>query len=231
VNKRSFRIVFVALLTASVARAAPRQNRQPQAVPAPLADHHQHLFSPALAALISPPPPAAPVRPIDADSLILLLDAAGIRRAAVLSVAYIYGQPGRNVENEYEKVKAENDWTSQQVTRYRNRLRGFCGLNPLKDYALVELARCAKDTNLRYGLKLHFGNSAVDYHNPQHVAFGNLAYCASFTDLMRRRAATLRPARDGRSSSKCHYRMQSSAKSQQTFRLACDSRNSAPTNS
>jgi predicted TIM-barrel fold metal-dependent hydrolase len=169
VNKSSFRIGFVALVTALIARAAPQQAQQRERIPAPLADHHQHLFSPAIAALISPPPPAAPVTPIDAHYLITLLDAAGIRRAAVLSVAYIYGQPGRNVENEYEKVKAENDWTSREVARYRDRLRGFCGLNPLKDYALTELSRCAKDTNLRYGLKLHFGNSAIDYHNPQHV--------------------------------------------------------------
>src|SRR5262245_42525454 len=64
---------------------------------APLADHHQHLFSPAIAALISPVPPAAPVVPITATDLIALPDAAGIRRAVVLSVAYIYGQPTRSV--------------------------------------------------------------------------------------------------------------------------------------
>jgi len=135
----------------------------------PLADHHQHLFSPAIAALTSPAPPAAPVTPITAADLIRLLDAAGIKRAAVLSVAYIYGQPSRKVENEYDKVRAENDWTSQEVARFPDRLIGFCGLNPLKDYALQELARCAKDPQLRHGLKLHFGNSAVNYHNPEHV--------------------------------------------------------------
>jgi predicted TIM-barrel fold metal-dependent hydrolase len=40
----------------------------------------------------------------------------------------------------------------------------------LKDYALEELARCAADPNLRRGLKLHFGNSVVDLHNPEHIA-------------------------------------------------------------
>ena len=40
----------------------------------------------------------------------------------------------------------------------------------MKDYALEELARCAADPNLRRGLKLHFGNSVVDYHNPEHIA-------------------------------------------------------------
>jgi predicted TIM-barrel fold metal-dependent hydrolase len=136
---------------------------------APLADHHQHLFSPTLAGLISPPPPAAPTPPITAKDLIALLDQAGIKRAVVLSTAYIFEQPSRKVENAAERVRADNDWTSQQVAQFPGRLIGFCGVNPLKDYALDEIARCAKDPNLRYGLKLHFGNSAVDYHNPQHI--------------------------------------------------------------
>src|SRR5687767_11397952 len=136
---------------------------------APVADHHQHLFSPALAALISPAPPAAPIVPITAADLVTLLDAAGIRRAAVLSTAYIFEQPTRKVDNAYEKVRADNDWTSQQVAQYPDRLVGFCGLNPLKDYALDELARCAKDPNLRRGLKLHIGNSGANYHDVEHV--------------------------------------------------------------
>jgi predicted TIM-barrel fold metal-dependent hydrolase len=136
---------------------------------APAADHHQHLFSPALAALISPPAPAPPTAPIDAAQLVSLLDAAGIRRAVVLSVAYIWGSPARTIENEYEKVKAENDWTAQQVARFPDRLVGFCGVNPLKDYAVGEVRRCATIPQLRTGLKLHIGNSAVDYRNPRHI--------------------------------------------------------------
>jgi predicted TIM-barrel fold metal-dependent hydrolase len=109
------------------------------------------------------------IDPISASELVALLDAAGIRRALVLSMGYTWGSPNRRVENEYEKVKAENDWTSQQVARFPDRLRAFCSFNPLRDYALVELARCAKDPRLRHGLKLHFANSVVDLHNPQHV--------------------------------------------------------------
>jgi predicted TIM-barrel fold metal-dependent hydrolase len=136
---------------------------------APVVDHHQHLFSPALAAAMSPPAPATPTRPVVAADLIALLDAAGIKRAVVLSTGYIFEQPSRRIENAAGKVRADHDWTSQQVAQYSDRLIGFCGINPLKDYALEELARCAKDPNLRNGLKLHFGNSVVDYHNPQHI--------------------------------------------------------------
>jgi len=137
--------------------------------PAPLADHHQHLFSPALAALMSPAPPAEQFKPITANDLIPLLDAAGIKRAVILSTAYIWSQPRRKIENDYEKVKADNDWTGEQVALFPDRLVGFCSVNPVREYALEELARCSKNPHFR-GLKLHFGNSAVDYHNADHIA-------------------------------------------------------------
>jgi predicted TIM-barrel fold metal-dependent hydrolase len=130
----------------------------------PLVDYHQHLFHP------SDTHWAPESGTVTASELIAFLDAAGIRRALVLSVAYQFGNPNRPaVEDEYAKVRAENDWTSEQVRRFPDRLRGFCGFNPLRDYALRELARCAQDPQLRYGIKLHFGNSDVDLDNPEHV--------------------------------------------------------------
>src|SRR6185295_5453421 len=107
---------------------------------APVVDHHQHLFSPATAAL------AQGLAPVTADDLVRLLDLAGIGRAAVFSVAYQFGNPNRpRVADEYAQVRAENDWTSLQVGRFPDRLVGFCGVNPLKEYALAEISRCAKD--------------------------------------------------------------------------------------
>jgi predicted TIM-barrel fold metal-dependent hydrolase len=111
-----------------------------------------------------PPVPKAAT----AEQLIAEMDAAGIKRAAVLSVAYWYGKPSRKVEDEYAKVRAENDWVAEQVARYPDRLVGFCSFSPLKDYAIEELNRCAKNPNFK-GLKFHFGNSGVDVLNPQHV--------------------------------------------------------------
>jgi predicted TIM-barrel fold metal-dependent hydrolase len=43
-------------------------------------------------------------------------------------------------------------------------------VNPLKPYALDEIARCAADQRLKLGLKLHFGNSDVDLADAAHVA-------------------------------------------------------------
>ena len=67
-------------------------------------------------------------------------------------------------------MKAENDWTARQVAEFPGRLRAFCAVDPLKPYALAEIARCAQDPYLHGGLKLHFGNSDVDLDNPGHVA-------------------------------------------------------------
>ncbi|HEV2126922.1 MAG TPA: hypothetical protein VGW38_29580, partial [Chloroflexota bacterium] len=131
--------------------------------PIPAVDHHQHLFSPATAVLIG-------ADAIDGAALIAHLNDAGMERAVVLSVAYTFGSPNRTVEHEYDQVRATNDWTSDQVARFPDRLRGFCGVNPLRDYALEELARGAEDPQLRYGLKLHFANSVVDYHDAHHLA-------------------------------------------------------------
>jgi predicted TIM-barrel fold metal-dependent hydrolase len=130
--------------------------------PVPAADHHQHLFNPTLGDT-----PGVVV----ARDLISQLDQAGIRRAALFSIAYQFSNPNRPVwPNEYAEVRGENDRVSREVALFPDRLRGFCGVNPLKDYALEEIARCAKLPQMRYGLKLHFGNSDVDLLNPAHLA-------------------------------------------------------------
>ena len=129
-----------------------------------LVDYHQHLLSPWVAALGSMP------GSFTARDLIPLLDAAGVRRALVLSQAYQYGSPNRPaVPEEYKQVKRENDWTAHQAAEFSDRLRAFCGVDPLKPYAIAEIERCAKDPYLHYGLKLHFGNSDVDLDDPHHV--------------------------------------------------------------
>jgi predicted TIM-barrel fold metal-dependent hydrolase len=127
------------------------------------ADHHQHLFSPTITELLPS------VKPITAQDVIGLLDAAGIQRGLILSTAYMYGRPGREPQGEYAKVRAENDWVGAQAALFPERLRAFCSFNPLKEYALDELARCAKDPHLRRGIKLHFGNSDVQLENPEHL--------------------------------------------------------------
>jgi uncharacterized protein len=135
-------------------------NAQAQIKPA--ADHHQHLFSPEMAVFQK-------IQPITAQDVITLLDAAGIQRGVLLSTAYSYGRPGREPQDEYTRVRAENDWNGAQAALFPKRLVAFCSFNPLKAYALAELDRCSKDPNLRRGIKMHFGNSDVQLEVPEQL--------------------------------------------------------------
>jgi predicted TIM-barrel fold metal-dependent hydrolase len=138
---------------------APRDMSPPQI------DYHQHLLSPEVARINSWP------QAFTARDLVPLLDAAGVRKALILSMAYQYGNPNKPaVQDEYAKVRHENDWTAGQVAEFPDRLRAFCGVDPLKDYAVAEIERCAKDPYLHYGLKLHFGNSDVNLDDPHEVS-------------------------------------------------------------
>jgi uncharacterized protein len=158
-------LILMILVCAAASHAA---RQQPTAAASdsltPAIDHHQHLFSPAVHE-VSPT-----LEPMNATELVKLLDEVGIRRAVVLSLGYQFGNPNKPpVPDEYAAVKAENDWTASQIAPFGDRLVGFCGLNPLKPYALEEIDRCAHIPQLRSGLKLHFGNSDVDLTNADHV--------------------------------------------------------------
>jgi predicted TIM-barrel fold metal-dependent hydrolase len=115
-------------------------------------------------------PRLAFAKPITAEKTIQVLDDAGIQRAVVLSAAYWIGDGTLKgtIEDEYAKVRAENDWVVEQVSHYPNRLVAFCGVNPLRDYAIREIERCGKLPGVK-GVKIHFGNSRVDVKNRAHV--------------------------------------------------------------
>jgi predicted TIM-barrel fold metal-dependent hydrolase len=136
-----------------------------------------HLFSPADESMLAAE--RSTLKTLDAAELIRMLDAAGIRRAVVLSVAYMYAAPRRHFDDEYARVVRENDWTAAQVAQFPGRLRAFCAFNPLKLYALDELERRAADPNLRTGIKLHFGNSDVQLDSPEHVEALRLVFKAA----------------------------------------------------
>ncbi len=115
-------------------------------------------------------PPLEFPKPLNADKTIQVLDDAGIAKAAVLSVAYWFGD-GVNrgtLTEEYAKVREENDWMASEVARFPERLVGFCGVNPIRDYAVDELRRCSKLPGIK-GIKLHFANADIDVTKAAHV--------------------------------------------------------------
>lgn len=160
----TFSLIALASITAIAQNGESAQSNAQSEQIVPAADHHQHVFSTAYTAKFLP----AGSKTITAQDLIGLLDKAGIRRASLLATGYSFGRPGSEPTDEYAAVKAENDWTAAQAALFPKRLMAFCGFNPLKEYALDELARCAKDPNLRRGIKLHFGSSDVQTEIPEH---------------------------------------------------------------
>ncbi|WP_292042600.1 amidohydrolase family protein [Massilia sp. UBA6681] len=147
-----------ALAWSGVASAAPAAM--------PVADHHQYVYSPAAAAFMSA---TSAMHPVSAQDLIPQLDAAGIERAAVLSVAYVYGQPARSLAEEYARVRAENDWAARQAAEYPERLVALCSVDPLRDYALAELARCAASPEFGRGIKLQPASGGALLDDPHQV--------------------------------------------------------------
>jgi uncharacterized protein len=123
--------------------------------------------------LIASETPSFPIPPVHkpkfADDLIEQLDDAGIRRAVVLSNAYFFDGVVPVDGDPYTMVRAENDWTAEQVMRHPDRLAALCSFNPLKDHALAELERCSKNRAFT-GVKLHIGTSGIDFDDPEHVA-------------------------------------------------------------
>ncbi|QOY92863.1 amidohydrolase family protein [Massilia sp. UMI-21] len=157
---RCLSVLLCAALAAPAVCAAP-------VVTAPLADHHQYVYSPAAAAYMSSA--TTLLRPVSAQDLIPQLDAAGIERAALLSVAHVYGQLLRSQREEYARVRAENDWAARQAAEFPERLVALCSVDPLKEYALAELARCAASPGFGRGIKLQPAAGGVQLDDPQQV--------------------------------------------------------------
>jgi predicted TIM-barrel fold metal-dependent hydrolase len=128
---------------------------------APRVDYHQHLVSPAFSPIVKLPPR-------DGRALLAELDAAGIRKAVVLSVAYSFADERKKLQDPDRLSREENDWTSTQIAASGGRLIGFCSANPLRPVALEELQRCLRLPGMK-GIKLHFGNGGVSLRNPAHA--------------------------------------------------------------
>lgn len=172
---------FLGACVAAVALAAGGCATTPSAPlrDTPLVDHHQHVFSPATAQMLGDG-----FQPLDAAQLVALLDAAGIQRAVVLSAAYLHAGASRSFPDELARVQAENDWTGAQAALFPTRLRAFCSVNPLKDWAVAEIERCAREANLRGGLKLHLGNADLQLEDPEHASRLRAVFAAANAQRM-----------------------------------------------
>ncbi len=141
----------------------------------PVADNHVHIRSqraadtwqqihrvnPTLANL-------GAEQPILARDIILDLNLAGLEQALLVSEAHIFSMLELNPSAEHSLVMAENDFVAQQVATTPTRLAGLCALDPLADYALEEVQRCAQVLELA-GVSLHFADSNINLRSNEHL--------------------------------------------------------------
>jgi len=121
-------------------------------------DVHLHLASQALTDLFTGGGVPAP----KAEGLIALLDEAQVDKGIVLGAGYM-AFPDESY------VAPENDYVSEQVSEFPERLIGFCGINPHFAGAPDEVSRCL-DLPGMMGVKLHLPGSMVDLGNEADVA-------------------------------------------------------------
>jgi hypothetical protein len=142
-------------------------------LPPPYLDAHAHLASAALAAYHAETgATVGQMETMDGAALIRRLDADGVRRAFVLSTAYLMAPDAYGTRTaeaaEYARVKAENDFTAAECARYPERLVPFLSVNPKRGYSVEEVDRCVEQ-KMR-GLKLHLWNSLVDIRQAADLA-------------------------------------------------------------
>lgn len=155
--------------------AAMAQDAPPVAV-----DHHVHVHSPAILGFLpgycSSPGrvgacPEVFIRPLTVDDLLADMDAAGVRRAWLMSTAYLAESPMMVPprSDAPDLIRSANDFTVDLARTHPDRLVAFIGVNPLTPTALPEIARWADDPSAS-GVKLHLTNSDVDLRDPTDVA-------------------------------------------------------------
>lgn len=155
--------------------------------PLALAEHHLQLRSVAAADLLTQVRQTASeasqfsLPPVTAEDALAALDIAEITEAIVISSAYVFSMPDLNPSAEYGLVMSENDFIAEQVAIAPNRLTGICSVNPLADYALDEIQRCAQRLGLK-GVYLDFENSDIDLRNSTQI--GTLATIFEFLEVL-----------------------------------------------
>lgn len=82
----------------------------------PAADHHIHVLSETVAEYLQNEADLS-IEAKDAGHVVQLMNEAGIETGVLLSVSYMFGRPGVDVANEYDKVQQENDFVARQAAQ------------------------------------------------------------------------------------------------------------------
>lgn len=99
-----------------------------------------------------------------------ILKNSGTKRIDLISMAHVYSSEefGR-AANDREMVENENAFVAAARDKHPKRIRAFCSVDPLRDYALEELERCRTKLKMD-GIKLHHNANQVYLTEPEHLA-------------------------------------------------------------
>jgi len=163
-----FCVFFLTLLSLGVSSFLAAQGESSNAG-AWRADHHMHLSSPELCALVGECLPSNKPPAVFASDAVRALDEAHVSKGVILSCAYLFGLPSLHVKSGElaARIRRENEFTAAQIAQYPSRLVGFLSVNPLAESAIDEVRHWSGSHQL-IGLKLHFTASAVNVRNPAH---------------------------------------------------------------
>lgn len=158
-------VLFLALVSLNVSTFPAAQTKSPDAS-SWRADHHMHLASPELCALVGECLPSNKPPAVFAADAVAALDQARVSKGVILSCAYLYGLPSLHLKppEVAAMTRRENEFTAKQVAQFPARLIGFLSVDPLDDSALDEIRHWRGSQQL-IGLKLHFHASAVNIRN------------------------------------------------------------------
>jgi hypothetical protein len=171
---------FAAALAIAFAWGGPVQAASPPpAIPAPVADHHMHIFSAEavrasklMCAKMGPMacPLGDTLKASTGADVLQALDAAGVRQGVLLSTGYFYGSPElKDAALDIAKdTRAENAYVVEQAKMSCARLAAFVSINPVSPFAVDEVRYWGRRGGAS-GVKLHLGNSDFSFRDPAQV--------------------------------------------------------------
>lgn len=172
------RFKLAALTGAFAVALAGCATMQPATTPV-VVDHHVHVHSPEILTFLPGycsslgrigACPEVFLKPLTVDDLLADMDAAGVRKAWMMSTGYLAESPMMVPPrpDAAQLVHAGNAFTVMQARSHPDRLVAFIGVNPLTPTALSEIAHW-KDDPFATGVKIHLTNSGVDLRDPADV--------------------------------------------------------------
>ena len=131
-------------------------------------DRHVHLMSPKLIAYWKKAGVPFSREEKFYSDIETVSQTLGTNRFYAISMAHTWNHPEfGKIKNERAMVAEENDFILDSAKSFGKRVRPFCSVNPIRDFALAEVKRCKK--NGAFGIKFHHNANQIYLTEPEHV--------------------------------------------------------------